>query len=85
MAKTKPIEQDEPLDFARSVMDQIIAKHDPEAIREQGKDPKKVAAGLRGGAKGGRLRAKKLGGKKRRQIAKKAAETRWKQTKHDLS
>ena len=37
-------------DFARSVLDKTIAKHDPEAVREQVKDPKKVAAGLRGGA-----------------------------------
>jgi len=64
-------------DFARSVLDQIIARHDPEAVREQGKDPKKVAAGLRGGAKGGKARAKKLSAKKRSAIAKKAVNTRW--------
>jgi hypothetical protein len=65
-------------DFARSVLDQIIAKHDPEAVREQGKDPKKVAAGLRGGAKGGKARAQKLSAKKRSAIAKKAVTARWK-------
>jgi len=64
-------------DFARSVLDQIIARHDPEAVREQGKDPKKVAAGLRGGAKGGHARAKNLSAKKRSAIAKKAVKTRW--------
>jgi hypothetical protein len=64
-------------EFARSVLDQIIAKHDPEAVREQGKDPKKVAAGLRGGAKGGKARAKKLSAKKRSAIAKKAVKSRW--------
>ncbi len=78
MARTKPLEQDEPVDFARNVLDQIIAKHDPEAIREQGKDPKKVVAGLRGGAKGGHARAKKLSAKKRSAIAKRAGKTRWK-------
>ena len=67
----------DPNDFARSVLDQIIAKHDPEAVREKGKDPKKVAAGLSGGAKGGRARAKKLSAKKRSAIAKKAVKTRW--------
>jgi hypothetical protein len=56
----------------------FIAKHDPEASREQGKDPKKVAAGLRGGAKGGRARVTKLSAKKRSAIAKKAVKTRWK-------
>jgi hypothetical protein len=67
----------DPNEFARSVLDQIIAKHDPEDAREKGKDPAKVAAGLRGGSKGGRARAKKLTAKKRSAIAKKAAQKRW--------
>ena len=70
---------DDPNLFAKSVLDQIIAKHDPEAVAETGKDPKKVASGLRGGAKGGHARAKKLSAKKRSAIAKKAVNTRWKQ------
>jgi hypothetical protein len=77
MARTKPLEQDEPLDFARAVLDQIIAKHDPEASREAGKDPQKVASGTKGGAKGGHARAKNLSAKKRSQIAKKAAKACW--------
>jgi hypothetical protein len=48
---------DDPNLFAKSVLDQIIAKHDPEAIREQGKNPHAVALGLRGGSKGGYARA----------------------------
>jgi len=67
----------DPNEFARSIFDQIIAKHDPEDAREKGKDPKKVAAGLRGGAKGGQARAGKLSAKKRSAIAKKAVNTRW--------
>jgi hypothetical protein len=31
-------DSDDPTQFARSVLDQIIAKHDPEAIAETGKD-----------------------------------------------
>ncbi len=77
MARTKPLEQDEPLDFARGVLDQVIAKHDPEASREAGKDPQKVASGIKGGSKGGHARAKTLSAKKRTQIAKKAAKARW--------
>ncbi len=61
----------DPNEFARSVLDQIIAKHDPESI--EGKDAKKVASGLRGGSKGGHARAKNLTAKKRSAIAKKAA------------
>ena len=81
MARTKPLEQDEPLNFARGVLGQVIAKHDPEALREQGKDPAKVAHGLKGGAKGGRIRAQNLSSQKRRAIAKKAAKTRWERRK----
>lgn len=68
MARTTPLEEDEPLKFARGILDQLIAKHDPEAIREQGKDPAKVAAGLRGGAKGGHERAKNTSERKRKAI-----------------
>lgn len=42
------------------------------------KNPAAVALGKLGGLKGGKARAKKLSAKKRREIAKKAAETRWK-------
>lgn len=36
-----------------------------------------VALGRQGGLKGGKARAKKLSAKKRKEIAKKAAEARW--------
>jgi hypothetical protein len=68
----------DPNEFARSVLDQIIAKHDPKSIK--GKDAKKVASGLRGGSKGGHARAKNLTAKKRSAIAKKAAKARWSKT-----
>ena len=71
----------DPNEFARSILDQIIAKHDPEDAREKGKDPAKVAQGLKGGAKGGRIRAQNLSSQKRRAIAKKAAKTRWERRK----
>jgi hypothetical protein len=77
MARTKPIPEDEPINFARGVLDHIIAHHDPEAAREQGKNPAAVALGKRGGAKGGRARAENLSSKKRKSIAKKAAKARW--------
>lgn len=44
----------------------------------------RVKAGSKGGLKGGKARAKKLSAKKRKEIARKAAKTRWKRTKtHD--
>ena len=42
------------------------------------KNPAAVALGRLGGLKGGKARAAKLSAKKRREIAKKAAEARWK-------
>lgn len=42
------------------------------------KDPAAVSLGRRGGLKGGPARAAKLSAKKRSEIAKKAAEARWK-------
>jgi hypothetical protein len=65
----------DPNEFARGILDTIIAKHDPESVK--GKDAKKVASGLKGGSKGGHARAKTLTAKKRSQIAKKAAKARW--------
>jgi hypothetical protein len=42
------------------------------------RNPAAVALGKLGAAKGGKARATKLSAKKRREIAKKAARTRWK-------
>jgi hypothetical protein len=41
------------------------------------KNPAAVALGHLGGLKGGKARAEKLSPKKRREIAQKAAQTRW--------
>ncbi len=46
-----------------------------------GKNPAAVALGRLGGKKGGVARAKKLTAEQRREIAKKAAEARWKKKK----
>ena len=42
------------------------------------KNPAAVALGRLGGLKGGKARAEKLSAKKRKEIARKAAVTRWK-------
>lgn len=44
---------------------------------DTGKDPAAVALGRKGGLKGGKARAAKLTKKRRSEIAKKAAQTRW--------
>jgi hypothetical protein len=45
---------------------------------DEGKDPAAVALGRKGGLKGGKARAKKLGKKKLSAIGKKMAKARWK-------
>ena len=53
----------------------ILAKATKEPTKE--KNPAAVALGRLGGLKGGKARAEKLSAKKRKQIAQKAAKTRW--------
>ncbi len=48
---------------------------------EQGKDPKAVERGRKGGALGGKARAKALSPKERSAAAKKAVAARWKKTR----
>lgn len=51
---------------------------EPEEDERPPKNPNAVALGRLGGKKGGPARAKKLSPERRREIAKKAAEARWK-------
>ena len=46
--------------------------------RPDGKDPAAVELGRKGGLKGGKARAAKLSPEKRSEIARKAAQARWK-------
>ena len=48
-----------------------------QATNEHIKNPAAVALGRLGGLKGGKARAKKLGARRRKEIAKKAARIRW--------
>jgi hypothetical protein len=56
------------------VVREATEKHDPEGYK---KNPAAVALGRLGASKGGKARAAKLSAKKRAQIARKAAITRW--------
>lgn len=66
--------------LAKSIVDIATGeKEDREPTpEEQGKDPAAVSLGRRGGLKGGKARAASMTPKRRAEIAKKAAETRWK-------
>lgn len=72
-----------PHDFAtiaRRVVEQAIGEHldgRPLDNPDEGKNPAAVAMGKLGGPKGGRARADALSAKRRSQIARDAANTRW--------
>src|SRR6516164_11805213 len=80
--KRKPKTPD-PASFAFGVLQHVIEAtgdkpDEPKPAQDQSdKDPAAVALGRKGGLKGGPARAKKLGKKKLREAAQKAARARW--------
>jgi hypothetical protein len=62
--------------LAKHIVD-VATGERTDPLPDAGKDPAAVALGHKGGLKGGRARAEKLSGRKRRQIAKKGAAARW--------
>jgi hypothetical protein len=75
MAKSK-----DPVEIAHSIFDEFLSRHDPDSVTEkppEGKDPKRQAAGHKGGKKGGAARTKALSATERKEIARKAAKARW--------
>ena len=67
---------------AAAVVSQSIGEglfdHKPLPDPNAGKDPKAIERGRKGGLEGGKARAAKLSPQKRKQIARKAAKSRWK-------
>ena len=66
--------------LAHSIV-QAATEGEPEI--DDGKNPAAVALGRLGGLKGGRARAEKLSPKRRQEIAKLAAQARWRQKTDD--
>lgn len=69
----------DPNQLAKFIVDQStgeVPKEGPPQERE--KNPAAVALGRMGASKGGRARAEKLSEEERKEIARKAAEARWK-------
>lgn len=65
--------------LAKSIVDLTTGETEEEAPEDlEGKDPAAVALGRKGGLKGGKARAEKLTKKQRSEIAKIAANARWK-------
>jgi hypothetical protein len=63
--------------LAKFIADLATRQVEPPKL-DDGKDPAAVALGRKGGLKGGKARAAALSPSKRRNIAKKAAQARWK-------
>jgi hypothetical protein len=64
--------------LAKLIIDMATGEAPPDAKPSDGKNPAAVALGRLGGLKGGKARAASLTKKRRREIARKAAATRWK-------
>ena len=62
--------------LAASIVD-AATSGEPEQSEEPRKDPAAVSLGRRGGKKGGPARAERLTAARRTEIARKAAEARW--------
>lgn len=78
-----PSRQNRPRDankLAKSIVDIATGEKSDRAPtpEEQGKDPAAVSLGRKGGLKGGKARAAKLTPERRSEIAKRAADGRWK-------
>ncbi len=67
--------QDE-FQLAKSIVDELTIDIDEQEPKPE-KNLAAVTLGRLGGLKGGKARAEKLSAKKRKEIAKKAAEARW--------
>jgi len=69
-----------PKDFnqlAFEVVQKAIGAMPKEPLPDPNKDPRAVTLGRMGGLKGGKVRADKLSPERRKEIARKAAEKRW--------
>lgn len=68
----------DPNQLADSIVADATIEEKPKKLHDAtGKNPAAVALGRLGGLKGGKARAEKLSAKKRKEIAKRAAQARW--------
>lgn len=77
MTAQRPRRPRDPNQLAKLVVDMATGQADPDQTIE-GKNPAAVALGRLGGLKGGKARAESLTKKRRQEIARAAAKSRWK-------
>jgi len=74
MPPRRPKDQNQ---LAKLLVDQLTGSTEKTPKDKPAKNPAAVALGRLGGLKGGKARAAKLSAKKRKEIAQKAAKSRW--------
>lgn len=67
----------DPNQLGKLIVDMATGEIPKDSVNDSDKNPHAVALGKLGGSKGGKARAKKLSAERRREIAKKAADSRW--------
>lgn len=75
---TKPKRPRDTNQLAKSIVDLATSDTQESNQDDSGKDPNAVALGRKGGLKGGKARAAKLTQEQRSEIARVAANARWK-------
>ena len=68
--------------LAARIVEEATEKGDESGLTPDGKNAAAVALGRLGGLKGGKARADKLSAEERTEIARKAAEARWKKNEN---
>lgn len=71
----------DPNQLAKLVVDIATGAQDDPLLTPEGKNAAAVLLGRRGGLKGGAIRAERLTAERRREIAAKAAHTRWEKSR----
>lgn len=64
--------------LAKFIVDAAVGEPEKGDLLPDGRDPAAVALGRKGGLKGGKARALSLSPSRRKEIAKRAAKSRWK-------
>ena len=83
MAKNTPKRPRDANQLGKLIVDLATGEAQEESPQDSGKNPHAVALGKLGGRKGGLARAKNLTPEQRKDIARKAANARWRKSQSD--
>ena len=75
--------EDDVNQLAANIVSQATGEDNDETPEAPAKNPAAVMLGRLGGLKGGKARAAKLSAERRKEIARKAAQTRWQSQKSE--